>query len=536
MKPTTRKRRKTGKPPARPISPPKTLRHPLVAEATPELVIGLVGPLGVDLNIISDVLEKELASVQYTSIEIRLSHLLDQLTGLDARRFQKPEEKRIRSYMRAGTELRTRLKWGDALAMMAVASIREERAGITKNDNEPAPHTAYILRSLKHRSEVELMRAIYGDGFIAISVYAPKEERISSLSKIIGRETNDIKFAKYVSVAEELINIDEAEEGNKLGQNVGDAFPVSDFFIDARTREDIENGIRRFIEIFFGNEFHTPTRDEFGMYQATATALRSADLSRQVGAALMSGAGEIIALGCNDIPKAGGGLYWANDGTTDRRDFKLGFDSSVKSRTDILLETLDGLLKAGLLSPKVKASNLRSWVDELVTGDLKEQLRGSQIANLLEFGRPVHAEMAAITDAAKRGVSTEGSTLYCTTFPCHLCARLIIAAGMSRVVFVEPYPKSKTKELYADSVTVDEVEPNQKLVNFESFVGLSPKRYDRLFRMSKRKDAMGNALPWDHSKARPRFQRFVPSYTTLEQMVVTSLPHKLREAGLALRK
>lgn len=57
----------------------------------------------------------------------------------------------------------------------------------------------------------------------------------------------------------------------------------------------------------------------------------------------------------------------------------------------------------------------------------------------------MHAEMFAITDAARRGLSVRDATLYCTTFPCHMCARHIIASGIRKVVYIEPYPKSMAK-------------------------------------------------------------------------------------------
>jgi deoxycytidylate deaminase len=71
--------------------------------------------------------------------------------------------------------------------------------------------------------------------------------------------------------------------------------------------------------------------------------------------------------------------------------------------------------------------------------------------NLTEFGRDVHAEMSAIVSAARRGTSTEGAYLYCTTFPCHNCAKHIIAAGIRQVVYVEPYAKSFAAEFHLDS-------------------------------------------------------------------------------------
>jgi cytidine deaminase len=122
-------------------------------------------------------------------------------------------------------------------------------------------------------------------------------------------------------------------------------------------------------------------------------------------------------------------------------------------------------------------------------------LAGTAVANLLEFGRIVHAEMAAICDAALRGVAVKGATLYCTTFPCHMCARLIIAAGLARAVYIEPYPKSRAKKLYKRAIQVDhDRAADQDAVKFEAFVGVAPGRFLDLFDMVPRKDEQGYAL------------------------------------------
>jgi dCMP deaminase len=57
-----------------------------------------------------------------------------------------------------------------------------------------------------------------------------------------------------------------------------------------------------------------------------------------------------------------------------------------------------------------------------------------------ELCRAVHAEQNAIIQAALHGVSTQGSTLYSTHQPCVLCAKMLINAGVKRVVFGQNYP------------------------------------------------------------------------------------------------
>ncbi|MBN2220153.1 MAG: dCMP deaminase family protein [Kosmotogaceae bacterium] len=59
-----------------------------------------------------------------------------------------------------------------------------------------------------------------------------------------------------------------------------------------------------------------------------------------------------------------------------------------------------------------------------------------------------HAEQNAIAQAAKFGIATNGSTIYVTHRPCSICARLIINAGIKRVVFSEGYPDPLTEFMF----------------------------------------------------------------------------------------
>lgn len=65
----------------------------------------------------------------------------------------------------------------------------------------------------------------------------------------------------------------------------------------------------------------------------------------------------------------------------------------------------------------------------------------------LEVCYSVHAEQNAIVNAARLGVSLEGATLYCTHRPCVICAKLIMNAGIKRVVYKEGYPDEFAVEL-----------------------------------------------------------------------------------------
>lgn len=66
-----------------------------------------------------------------------------------------------------------------------------------------------------------------------------------------------------------------------------------------------------------------------------------------------------------------------------------------------------------------------------------------------ELCRAVHSEQNAIVQAAIHGVSIEGATLYCTHQPCTLCTKMLINAGVKRVVFHEDYPDKESLKFFA---------------------------------------------------------------------------------------
>lgn len=279
--------------------------------------------------------------------------------------------------------------------------------------------------------------------------------------------------------------------------------------------------VERFVELLFGYAYHTPTRDEYGMFHAQAAALRSSSLARQVGAAISTPEGEIVAMGCNEVPKAKGGLYWPDD-KPDMRDFNLGYDTSDKLKRMALSEILERFCKDG-----------RTWfTSEKADMDRDNRRReaailmaGAQIMRAIEYGRSVHAEMAAILDAARRGVPTKGCTLYTTTFPCHDCARHIIASGIGRVVYIEPYPKSLAQEFHQDAIGFDTTAPHDK-VSFAPYVGVAPRLYMKLFSMVKRKDSEGSTVVWNK---RLRLEGSPPMYLHNEKEASLIFSQKMTE-------
>jgi deoxycytidylate deaminase len=312
---------------------------------------------------------------------------------------------------------------------------------------------------------------------------------------------------------------------------------MADVFVDARSKPGLIPSIGRFVELLFGHPFHTPTRDEYAMFHAHGAALRSADLGRQVGASITSPDGDIITVGCNDVPRFGGGLYWPED-QNDSRDFRIGKDSSILFRQDLVTQFIMRLGEEGLLSPRAKSR------EEAIARRLlrNKQFKETIAASIIEFGRSVHAEMAAICDAAARGTSLRGSYLYSTTFPCHLCARHIVAAGLRRVTYIEPYPKSVAERLYEDSIAVDPTDSVNGKVIFQPFVGIAPSVYTEMFKMQgERKLPSGKSVDWSPTTANPKLRRLTLSYILIEQRVAGELlpellPELLRKVRTKLKR
>src|SRR6185437_3102314 len=261
---------------------------------------------------------------------------------------------------------------------------------------------------------------------------------------------------QFFDKAEELMKTDESErDKDEYGQNVRDTFPVADFFVDASQPEQAKNSVKRMVELIFESEIHTPSRDEFDMFHAQAAALRSAALGRQVGATITTCDGDIVAVGTNEVPRAGGGLYWFED-QPDKRDFKLGYETSDRLKRRVLGDLIRRMKDRQWLVKEKQESSVQQLIEEAFGEKSSSLMKGSHLVNSIEYFRAVHAEMAAIVDAARRGVAIQKGFLFTTTFPCHDCAKHIVAAGIQRVVYIEPYPKSLAPELYLDSIAIDQ--------------------------------------------------------------------------------
>lgn len=493
----------------------------LLRDPGTELVFGLVAPVGADLDWLEGKLADLLKLYEYTPKHIRLSALLKKIPDIARDLKETPEVDRINTYMDGGNKLRERAKAGEVLALWAVSEIFQRRMGPETDDGAPtdgetgdsgagtsdqergpfpdrAFRTAHILRSIKHPDEARALRAVYGPGFFLISISVSRKSRIAYLQ------------GKGMSEDAAIDAIDrDAGEPNDYGQQTRDAFQLADVFIrQEREHEKTSAQLHRFLELVFGHPHGTPTPEEHAMFLAYASSLRSGDLSRQVGAVVWRDGVGVVATGCNDVPAPEGGLQWT--GPTDQRDHVRGHDANEVHKQEIAAQIAESVKKA-------------LGADEATLAKIRAAVKRTRLLDITEFGRAVHAEMDALLSCGRAGIDARGATIFSTTFPCHNCAKHIVAAGIDSVVYIEPYEKSKAIDLHGDAIVVDDHgegadRTRPKKVMFKPFVGIGPRRYFDLFSMKlsdgyrmKRKLKGGAKVTWE---AGPEVSARVPMLPT----------------------
>lgn len=158
-----------------------------------------------------------------------------------------------------------------------------------------------------------------------------------------------------------------------------------------------------------------PTWDEIFMNETYTWAARSTCLRRKVGAVITTHGHEMVSQGYNGSPR----------GTPNCADL----------------------------------------------GYCERQKMGVPSGQRLETCRAVHAEPNAIVNAGRQGKNVQGDILYCTTFPCQICAGIIVNAGIKEIIYEADYPNDQAKQTFAEAKI-----PTRR------FEGVRSTAFDKLFR------------------------------------------------------
>jgi deoxycytidylate deaminase len=501
-----------------------------VSPVSKELVIGLVSHAGAGCSTAGRRIQVLLEDAGYEVVLLKVSDLILTVTQAQVPELKDGAQAGASKFARAsalqdlGDKLREK-HHGYALAATAVRKIKEVRGGETPGHKR----LAFILDSLKHPEEVNLLRQVYDQSFRLVAVHCEPPQREA---RLIGDKKS---VAKYAGVPKDdvlaFMKRDEKDDSHSFGQRVRDVFHLADFFLDntAESHEGsaMNSDIDRFINLLLDRGLVRPTTGERAIYHAYAAALQSSCLSRQVGAALVSSDGSLVATGTNDPPKFGGGVY-DEDSDPDHRCFKWDFtdgkisfrgchndrkkDQLYKKMAEALAEPLAAALAQKLVPPNIvvgndlaakERSSLRDKLKAAIpdTADILRNVPG--LRDITEFSRSIHAEMAALMSAVRSGANPVGGSVYVTTYPCHNCARHLVAAGISFVYFIEPYVKSLATELHSDSIAT-ELPPLKAGVTGKResptrmvmvpFTGVGPRMYEDFFVKRGEMKALGGAF------------------------------------------
>lgn len=474
---------------------------------TAELIIALCGPIGSPLHQVGNILKKKLEDLygyEHAHV-IRLSDFINETKSNGCHQFDY-----IKSKISDGNTMRSTYG-GAILAEKAIQRISEERGKFAHSNavkHENPRRVCHIIDSIKNEEELNILKSVYRDMFYFMGVYSPLELRERYLEEK-GLTRPQIH---------ELIDQDSGEELD-YGQTVRDTFPKADFFlrVDQQNNSLIDAKVEKFLDIILGTKVITPTNYETAMYKATSAAMNSACLSRQVGASIIDKDGNLISIGWNDVPKYGGSLYTTElDGQSnlDNRCWNKGACFNDKEKDNISSMLSVELVKNNFVN-KDKQEELNKFI--------REQ---SKVKSLIEFSRSIHAEMHAILSAgASCGDKLIGSKLFCTTYPCHSCARHIIAAGIKEVYYIEPYVKSMAVKLHSDAIT--ENEDSECKVRILPYEGVAPSRYLKLFEMgSNKRKKDGKLITVERKSSLPKYEKTLESVTALEGVVLKTLQER----------
>lgn len=467
------------------------------------LVLAVTGRIGSGTSFVANALVSELKTYDY---QPKLIKITKEFLNRSVKPSPKSFAERIKILQEQGNLLREKCG-NNILGVKAIQYIAQDLNQNNNFDNNLNSRIAYVIDSLKHPEEINILRAVFRDAFWVVGVVAHDSTRKKRLQE--QKQINDDDF-------DEISEID-ANEGIKHGQKVIETILKSDYYFENNYDKEtkINGECQRFLNLLFQGTIETPRQDEYGMHLAFMAADKSACLSRQVGAAIISDNGTVIATGCNDVPQFGGGLY-TSESLIDNRCFARSQMCHNDYEKGVIAEDIVKILK------KEFAHNQELFEK---ADEIKNILLGdTRLKQLIEFSRAVHAEMDAIISVARSGkLGLIGSTMYITTYPCHNCAKHIIDAGIKRVVFVEPYEKSLAQKLHSDAINNPLEEKSQSKISFDNYGGVSPERYSDFFSMkSKRKNesrlirrSKSDLLPLglqESEALKSRLQQFLDNY------------------------
>lgn len=394
-----------------------------------------------------------------------------------------------------------------------------------KGDTKSQKQDYIFIHNIRSVDEVKFLQEKYDYNFILLSCEARRDIReklFTDNNNIFLKINNDKEYIKDTQKCVEISDYHIISDKFVESLIENDFKIDEDKFLKTKKYQDQIKHILRFCDILEDPRFVYPKKAELAMVQAYNASLSSKCLSRQVGAVITDKNDYIIAEGWNDVPKTDIettkdhlNILCCNERFHDKNTEKFleflpkEFKNNKDSMNLISFKGCYSTAKINQLNKKIKAKIIdiiETNIAKIIKNESKEIVRTiaqeiltglndfDEIKGLTEFSRAVHAEQNALIQLARtNSPSSSGCKIYVTTFPCHHCLKLIIAAGIREIIFVEPYPKSLWMEMYPETIVLErEMEKNiyedKKLKNkvvIKPFQGVKAQSFFRLFKTNQ---------------------------------------------------
>lgn len=422
-----------------------------------KIVVGITGQFGSGCTMLGEHLNTDKGFKQYKFSDVIEQAAIKRLTRGKWDRLDKAKKRK--ELQEQGNILRE--KDASAVAKVIVKEIRDN--GDNKQD--------IVVEAIRNPAEIALFKAKFGERFFLISLYAPAKIRFER------------KEAEYGDALEQFKEDDLRDKGDyepEYGQQTERCVYEADISVNNETKltaltewNTFFTKISKYIELMRQPGMARPTYEELHMREAYAISLKSPCFKRQVGAVIVNELEEevkqkektlerresyVVATGFNDVPI----------GTLECRELE-PYTCHKDAEEEKKLREMKYCPKCGerLKFPAGKAAPYVCTNNKCNSRLPRDFIPGK----MLDVCRAVHAEEAAILQAAKLGsTSLNRTSIYTTTFPCLLCAKSIINSGIKRVIFHEPYPMKESYEMLESRVTL------------KKFEGVNAWAFDRLYR------------------------------------------------------
>lgn len=396
------------------------------------IVVGLTGPFGAGCTEIATDLQKRKGFRTY-SLSNAMRDLAPQLFhDVDLERLHSQKD---RSYQQDIGD-RIRRQKIDAMPEHVFKNITQDE----KRDKSLAS-LGIVIDGIRNPSEMTYFRNIYAHFFV-LAVFADFQTRWAREQEVYD---NPKTFRRD----------DDRDSGQfepSWGQKVQLCVDRSDILIsndeqftasEPRIEQQFQKKLDYYIDLMREPGSAKPNHWEFNMAQVYSASLMSTCCKRKVGAVVVReeeaqehSRSYMIASGYNEAPLGIASCLVRGGGSSNEYCYK---DQKIK---DVLTEQYSFCPKCGAdiefpadFDLPVKCPNTKCPArlgTDFIPG------------RMLDICIAAHAEESAMLQASKfGGTEIEGSILYTTTFPCSICAKMLVYSGIRRVIFAEPYPQEE---------------------------------------------------------------------------------------------